>query len=163
MTRRPPPLDLAVRPLYPDRPSTHRIRKAVVTLTRRLALPLAATLAVTALPAAAATVDPAAYARARIAEADGAVASAAQDYARVLADDPQDIAIALRTFRAAVRAGDMPLADRAAAALTAQKAAPSDTALLTLARAARDGDRAAAEAALKRFDGDRLRILAPPL
>ena len=57
----------------------------------------------------------------------------------------------------------MPLADRAAAALAAQKAAPSDIALLTLARAARDGDRAGAEAALKRFDGDRLRILAPSL
>jgi len=163
MTRRPPPLDLAVRRLYPDRPSTARIRKTAITLIRRLALPFAATLAGTALPAAAATVDPAAYARARIAEADGAVASAAQDYARVLADDPQDIAIALRTFRAAVRAGDMPLADRAAAALAAQKAAPSDTALLALARAARDGDVTGAEAALRRFDGDRLRILAPPL
>ncbi|MEH3105350.1 MAG: hypothetical protein PGN12_15800 [Sphingomonas phyllosphaerae] len=163
MTRRPPPLDLAAHSLYPDRPSTARIRKLAITLTRRLALPLAATLAGAALPAFAATVDPAAYARARIAEADGAVASAAQDYARVLADDPQDVAIALRTFRAAVRAGDMPLADQAAAALAAQKAAPSDTALLALARAARDGDRAGAEAAVKRFDGDRLRILAPPL
>ncbi|MFK3888370.1 tetratricopeptide repeat protein [Sphingomonas sp. NPDC079357] len=163
MTCRPPPLDLAARRLYPERPSTCPIRKAATTLTRRLALPLAAALASTALPASAATVDPAAYARARIAEADGAIASAAQEYARVLADDPQDISIALRTFRAAVRAGDMPLADRAAAALAAQSAAPSDTALLALARAARDGNRLGAEAALKRFDGDRLRILAPPL
>lgn len=162
MTRRPPPLDLAARSLYPDRPSTARIRKLAITLTRRLALPLAVAL-VGVAPAAAGTVDPAAYARARIAEADGAVASAAQNYARVLADDPQDIAIALRTFRAAVRAGDMPLADRAAAALAAQKAAPSDTALLALARAARDEDDTAADAALRRFDGDRLRILAPPL
>lgn len=155
-------LDLARAPNYPS-PHAVRDRKTAIPLARRLLLPLAAGLLGLATPAYAAAGDLAAYARARIAESDGALGLATRDYARALADDPGDVPVALRTYRAAVRAGDMALADRAAAALVAQRAAPSDTALLALARAAHDGDRAAAAAALARFDGDRLRILSAPL
>jgi tetratricopeptide (TPR) repeat protein len=162
----PPPdlaaLDLGRPPNYPC-PRSPCDRKTAIPLVRRLVLPLAASLLGVATPAFAATGDLAAYARARIAEGDGALKVAADDYAAVLADDPSDVPVASRTYRAAVRAGDIALADRAAAALAAQKAAPSDTALLALAKAAHDGDRAAAAAALARFDGDRLRILTAPL
>lgn len=137
-------------------------RKASATPPRRLA-PVIVALLIAPAPALAAPGDLAAYARARVAEADGAVADAARDYAHVLADRPNDTVLALRSYREAVRAGDDALADRAAAALAAQKALPSDAALLALASAAHDGDRAAAMAALARLDGDRLRILAAPL
>jgi tetratricopeptide (TPR) repeat protein len=155
-------LDRAPASTYPWRRPV-RDRKTVIPLARRLALLLAASLPGVATPALAATGGLAAYARARVAEGDGALGIAARDYAAVLADDPAEVPIALRTYRAAVRAGEMALADRAAAALLAQRAAPSDTALLALAKAARDGDRPAAIAALARFDGDRLRILSAPL
>ncbi len=162
MIRPASPLDARHARHYPEaRPA--RARKTAIPLLRRLVPPLALSLALVASPAVAAIGDAGAYARARVAEADGAVGIAARDYARVLADDPRDVGIALRTYRAAVRAGDMPLADRAAADLAAQKAAPSDALLLALAAAAQDGDRAAAEEALTRFEDDRLRILAPPL
>lgn len=162
MMRPAPPLDLVDRGHYPGNRSA-RYRKIAIPLSRRLSVPIAASFLAMAAPATAATGDLAAYARARIAEGDGALAAAARDYARVLADDQRDIPTASRAYRAAVRAGDMALADRAAATLADLRAAPADTALLALAKAAREGDRAAATAALARFDGDRLRILSAPL
>ncbi|MDR6786751.1 tetratricopeptide (TPR) repeat protein [Sphingomonas sp. BE138] len=158
-----PPLDLAAAFPYRGAARSARSRKAAATLIRRLALLIAANAPVAAMPAVAATGDIAAYMHARVAEGDGAVAVAARDYARALAEDAGNTDLAVRSYRAAIRAGDMPLADRAAAMLAAQKAAPSDTILIALADAAHDGDRTAAAAALARFEDDRLRILAPPL
>jgi len=113
--------------------------------------------------AAAATGDLGAYMKARAAAADGEVAAATSDYARALAAAPDTAVVAVRAYREAVRAGDLALADRAAASLADQGVAPADAALLALARAARSGDRVAAGAAIARLRDDQLRILAAPL
>lgn len=128
---------------------------------RRLTL-FAATLALSC-PAVAATTDLSAYMKARAADADGAVDAAARDYARALAAAPADPVVAIRAYREAVQAGDFALADRAAAVLAARDVAPADAALLALAGAARDHDRAAADAAIARLEDEQLRVLAAPL
>ena len=62
--------------------------------------------------------DPVAdYMQARVADADGDVATAIAGYARALAARPGDATVALRAYRQALAAGDIPLATRAAAVL----------------------------------------------
>ena len=131
-------------------------------ITRTCSLILAAAL-VAAAPAAATPGDLGAYMRARAAGADGAVASAAQDYAAALAGAPTDAVVALRAYREAMRAGDAALADRSAAVLAKAGVLPHDAALFQLAAAARAGDPVAAQAAIARLDQGPLRILAAPL
>lgn len=122
-------------------------------------------LAVTSIaaPAAASTDDLAAYMKARVADADGAVDLAAADYARAFAGAPDDAAVAIRAYREAVQAGDVGLADRAAAALSAKGVAPADAGLLSFAKAARAHDEAAAQRAIGALGSGQLRILAVPL
>lgn len=115
------------------------------------------------MPSAASAPDLAAYMKARAADADGAVASAARDYALALAAAPDDPVVAIRAYREAVQAGDLTLADRALATLSARDVAPADAALLAIAVAAQKGDRPAAAAAIARLDQEQLRILAAPL
>lgn len=133
-----------------------RAAKATITTA-------AAAMLLTAAPARATAGDLAAYLRARVADADGAVAVAVRDYARALDAAPGSVTVALRAYREAVRGGDDALADRAAATLATLDAAPSDTALLALASAARRGDGVAATTAIDRLDRDQLRVLAAPL
>lgn len=90
----------------------------------------------------------AAYARARAAGADGALAEAAKGYAAVLAVRPDDAAIAARAYRQALIAGDIPLALKSATLLDAAGALPADGRLLFLAKAIRSKDWAGAEAAI---------------
>ena len=66
------------------------------------------------------------YMTARVADRDGAVAQAAAGYAAALAASPDNPVVALRAYREAIRAGDLDLADRAAAVLAAHHAAPAD-------------------------------------
>ena len=112
-----------------------------------------------ATPAHAVTGDLAAYMRARAADADGRPAAAAQDYARALAADAASPVVAIRAYREAVRAGDLALADRAAAALGG--AAPADAALLAAGQAVRDP--ATAGAAIDRLAAGQFAIFAPAL
>lgn len=123
---------------------------------------LAPLLLLAATPAAAAD-SVAAYARARIAEADGDVAASTRAYAEALAAAHDDMAIALRAYREAVRGGDMALADRAAAVLAARGVVPPDAALLALARAAQARDLPAARIAVAQLARGPLRIFAAPL
>jgi Flp pilus assembly protein TadD len=90
----------------------------------------------------------AAYARARLAGADGALDQAARAYAAVLAARPDDASIAARAYRQALTAGDFPLTLKAAAALDKAGALPADGQLLFLSRALKAKDWPAAEAAL---------------
>ncbi len=105
----------------------------------------------------------AAYLAARVAAAEGRSASAASDYAVVLANWPDDPAVAVRAYREAMISGDEALALRAARVMEAEKVAPIDVALLGLAIAAHKGDRKAYDDALTRIDGGALRILSPVL
>ncbi len=72
------------------------------------------------------------YMRARAADSAGLTEVAAQGYAAVLAESPDDTVLALRTFRQAVAAGDRPLATRTARMLDARKRLPPDGRLLLL-------------------------------
>lgn len=101
--------------------------------------------------------------RARAADGDGRVEVAARDYAAALARDPADPVVAVRAYREGVQAGDLALADRAAATLDAAGVAPADAALLALARAAAAHDLPAARAALARLSGGQLALLRPSL
>jgi Flp pilus assembly protein TadD len=105
----------------------------------------------------------AAYLRARVADADGRVALAARDYDAALRGTAADPLVAIRAYREAVRAGDYPLADRAAAVLAARGVLPSDAPLLALAAAAQAKDRAAIARAFAALDATPLRILSAPL
>lgn len=127
-----------------------------------LGLALAASpAAATAMPAPTPGLD--AYLTARVADRDGAVQQAAAGYAAALAASPDNPVVALRAYREAIRAGDLDLADRAAAVLAAHHAAPVDAPLLAIARAAAAGDTAAARRALAGLDGGPLRVLVPAL
>ena len=105
----------------------------------------------------------AAYLRARAADADGRVVLAAGDYDAALRGTAADPIVAIRAYREAVRAGDYPLADHAAAILAARDVLPSDAPLLALAAAARANDRAAIARALAALDATPLKILSAPL
>ncbi|MES3109288.1 tetratricopeptide repeat protein [Sphingomonas aurantiaca] len=116
-----------------------------------------------AAPAAAETGDLSAYLKARAADAAGRPDLAAASYAKVLAAAPDDPVVAIRAYREALEAGDMPLASRAAAVLTRAGVAPADAALLPLADAARAGDAKAANAAIATLSTGPLVVLAPSL
>ncbi len=104
-----------------------------------------------------------AYVKARVADADGAVAIAATHYERALADAPANPVVAVRAYREALEAGDIALATRAAAVLDAAGVAPADVALLPLADAARRGDARAADAAIAKLATGPLGVLVPAL
>ncbi|AJP74308.1 hypothetical protein TS85_06105 [Sphingomonas hengshuiensis] len=107
--------------------------------------------------------DPAAYVRARAADADGAPERAGIGYARALAAAPDDAKIAQRAYRQALAVGDYSLASRAAAILVKAGVAPPDTDLLALAMALRQGDAASAQIAVNRLGRGPLDFLAPAL
>ena len=115
------------------------------------------------LPAVAATGDLAAYMRARVADADGAPARAAADFARALAADPDNATVAEQAYRAAIGATDDALVDRALATLARAGALPADAPLVMVAAAAQAHDMTAARAAIARLKDGRLKLLAPPL
>ena len=77
---------------------------------------------------------------------------AAAAYATALAGAPNNGAIARRTYREALEAGDDALVDRAILAMArAGETAPPDVAVLGYARALRAGDAAGAKAQLARI------------
>ncbi|WP_339347931.1 tetratricopeptide repeat protein [uncultured Sphingomonas sp.] len=129
---------------------------------------LAVCLAMAASPAAATGTVPSTpgldlYMTARVADREGAVAQAAAGYAAALAASPDNPVVALRAYREAIRAGDLDLADRAAAVLAAHHAGPADAPLLAIARAAAAGDAAAARRAVAGLESGPLRVLTPAL
>lgn len=106
---------------------------------------------VVAVPAGAAVDGPAfnAYARARLADVDGAGAVAVSAYRQALLADPASIEIASRSYRQAIESGDMALALQSAHVLDKTGPLPRDGALLFAieALAAKDWDGARALAA----------------
>lgn len=72
------------------------------------------------------------YARARLADDDGAIGPAVASYRKALALDPDSTVLALRTYRQAMESGDYALAVRAARALDRDVALPPDGTLLLL-------------------------------
>ncbi len=115
---------------------------------------------------AAALADPgdlAAYMRARTADGGAQATAATADYAAALAGAPDSAVVALPAYRAALAAGNITLATRAAAVLRRSGEAPSDLALLPLAEAARRGDAAAADTAITDLERGPLAILIPAL
>lgn len=103
----------------------------------------------------------AAYMRARAADADGRASIAARDYATALSALPGDEVIAIRAYRQALAAGDMALADRAAAVLRASNVAPNDAEILILSAAVAKGDLRTADQVIDRIAGGSLDFLAP--
>ena len=91
------------------------------------------------------------YARARLADSDGALAQSAESYRRAFAIDPDSTILALRSFRQAMEVGDQALASRAAAVLDRELALPPDGVLLLLSESIRKQDWAKAEALNKRL------------
>ncbi|MDQ0837949.1 tetratricopeptide repeat protein [Sphingomonas faeni] len=81
----------------------------------------------------------------------------------MLAASHADPVVAIRAYRKALEAGDMPLATRAAAILNRAGVAPADAALLPLADAARRNDAKAASAAIATLSTGPLVVLAPSL
>ena len=73
-----------------------------------------------------------AYARGRLADSDGAPALALRHYRDALADDPDSLAIARRSYFQGLISGDMPLALRSAVLLDRQGLLPRDGTLLFL-------------------------------
>ncbi len=113
--------------------------------------------------AASSPTDLVAYVRARAADADGNTAGAASGYARALAAEPDNAVIAVRSYRAALAAGDMALATRSRLILEAARVAPADAAVLALAEAVRTGDQNAVGRAISRIAAGPLDFLAPSL
>ncbi len=124
-------------------------------ITRTCSLALVAAL-LAGSPGAAALAKPsrdagstlAAYARARVAGADGDLQDAARGYAAVLAARPDDAEVAARAYRQALIGGNFPLALKSATVLDAAGAMPADGRLLLLARALKAKDWASADAAI---------------
>ncbi|MGU3392110.1 tetratricopeptide repeat protein [Sphingomonas sp. M1A8_2b] len=104
-----------------------------------------------------------AYLKARAADAAGRPDLAAASYAKVLAASPDDPVVAIRAYREALEAGDMPLATRAVAVLNKAGVAPADAALIPLADAARSNDTKAANAAIATLSTGPLVVLVPSL
>lgn len=73
-----------------------------------------------------------AYARARLADGDGALNLALGSYRQALGSDPTNLDIARRSYFQALESGDMALALQAAALLDAQGVLPRDGSLLRL-------------------------------
>ncbi len=138
----------------------------IIPICKRLFLASVLSIAVAAPAQAdvARRADPVAdYMQARVADADGDVATAIAGYARALAARPGDATVALRAYRQALAAGDIPLATRAAAVLRDQPGAPADLALLPLALAAARNDAAGAEAATQTLARTPLAVMVPSL
>ncbi|MDX3908503.1 MAG: hypothetical protein QHC67_01610 [Sphingobium sp.] len=94
---------------------------------------MAATAAAVLPTGAAAVVDaPAldAYVRARLADGDRSLPVAVSGYAQALSADPDNAVLALRSYRQAIAAGDMPLALKAARVMDQAGVLPRDGALL---------------------------------
>jgi tetratricopeptide (TPR) repeat protein len=104
-----------------------------------------------------------AYARARLAATDGHVGAAAAGYAEALAARPEDELIAIRAYREALAAGDIPLALSAAAVLDRSQVAPADAAVLAFADALATGNRVRAAEAAAQLDGSPLEFMTPVL
>lgn len=103
------------------------------------------------------------YVRARAAAEDGAVGVAAAGYAAVMTAAPNDEVVAIRAYRNALAAGDMALAQRAAAVLKRSGVAPADVSLLDFAEALRTRKAEAADDALGGIGAGPLDFLAPVL
>lgn len=107
--------------------------------------------------------DVTAYLKARAADADHRSGQALADYAAALNAAPGNAVVALRAYRAALDAGDVPLADRAAAVLLRADAAPADSAIWVYAGALAANDMRGADAAIGRLTGTPVDFLAPVL
>ena len=91
------------------------------------------------------------YARARLADSDGALAQSVQSYKRAFAVDPDSTILAMRSFRQAMEVGDRGLALRAATVLDREMALPPDGVLLLLSESIGKQDWARADALNKRL------------
>lgn len=141
----------SARPTSPQRGSTTRLRRGAPLVAFLLAL--------TPGPALARDEGLSAYIRARTAPApDAAVA----DYARAL-DAAPGATVARRAYRAALIAGDLPLARRALRLVGPADPDMEDRALLPIADAARAGDHAAVASLAARLPAPSLSSLAPAL
>lgn len=85
-----------------------------------------------------------AYARARLADGEGASGLALQSYRRALAEDPDSLNIARRSYSQGLISGDMALALRSALLLEREGVLPRDGTLLFLCDAVKRKDWAAA-------------------
>ncbi len=128
-------------------------------------LPIALLLAAGPLPAAAAVDTPAlnAYAQARLAEESGEPARAVNSYRLAFASDPSDPSLAFRSYRQAMKAGDMALALRAARVLDAAGALTKDGALLFLVDALNRKDWKAARTLCTRLQSEENFAFMTPL
>lgn len=132
-------------------------RFAVITLTVAALWPA---------PGVAAVDTPAltAYARARLADNDGALTLATANYRIAFDADPASLAVALRAYRQAIASGDMVLAVRTARALDAAEGLPRDGALLLTVDALIRKDWASARAMTSRIAAEQnFAFLAPIL
>ena len=131
----------------------------------RLALPLALAPSFASAAPAAVPRDPLAdYVRARAADNLGELDVAARGFADALAQRPGDTRLALRAFRQAVAAGDMPLAVRTARTLDAAHMLPPDGTLLLLTDAVSMRDWKHAQAYADRVADEKLfAFLAPTI
>lgn len=99
-----------------------------------------------------------------MADTQGETATALAAYAAALAVEPQNAALALRTLRTAVAAGDKPLAVAAAAQLATTDALPPDGYLLLFGDRLEARDVAGARAILATMEkGERLAFFLPVL
>lgn len=118
-----------------------------------------------AAPAAATLGDAAAignYVRARLADSAGLPEQAVPGYAALLAQQPEDPALALRAWRGAMAAGDMALALRAARLLDARGVLPAEGRILLAAEAMTARDWARARLVIDRIEEERaFEFLAP--
>jgi tetratricopeptide (TPR) repeat protein len=96
------------------------------------------------------------YLHARAAEVAGDVRGAAAGFATLLAEAPGDPVIANRAYRQALSGGDMDLAIRAARALQAQQAIPSDGRLLLALAAIKARNWAEAREQAEKLSQDRV-------
>lgn len=102
------------------------------------------------------------YARARLADSDGALSASVASYRRALAIDPGSSVLALRSYRQALETGDRTLALRAARLLDRELVLPPDGALLLLSEALQEKNWSAADAITQRLVAERnFAFLAP--
>jgi tetratricopeptide (TPR) repeat protein len=126
-----------------------------VGLTTRICNGVAALAMIASTGAAARTNDPSplkSYAAGRMADIDGASAAAAVAYSNALLALPSDSALALRTYRQAIEAGDRTIALSAARMLDLQNALPADATLLLFTERLARKDWKGAEGQLDRLD-----------
>jgi Flp pilus assembly protein TadD len=113
-----------------------------------LMLPVSATASVDTLPALNA------YARARLADSEGALGVAATSYRMALEKDPASSDIARRSYSQGLESGDRALALRSAALLDAQAILPRDGTLLQLGDAFSRKDWAGAHRLVTRMESE---------